>query len=79
MTCEMPNCQHEAIPCYLPGAGPTPSEYLCGACAVKAGYCCGCGLFIAGSDERFDSGLSCCCENCRADAGDEQDDAAVDE
>jgi len=67
--CEEPNCPNPGIECRLPPFEEAVEEYLCSEHAVKAGYCGGCGTFIAGSYDQFDCGLSTLCENCRSEEG----------
>lgn len=70
LKCQREGCEEaNPIACVIPGGigHADINEWLCGDHAVEAGHCCACGMFIAGSDDVFDSGRSGCCETCRAD------------
>ena len=73
--CMEDGCDANAIECVIPGGSQHEDvpEWFCPTHAVKAGYCGGCGAFIAGSDERFDCGVSPFCEHCREADDDEED------
>jgi len=68
--CEKDDCSHKGFACRLPGDYNEETktfkedqvEYLCAKHAEEAGYCMGCGEFIAGTGMEFrNNGY---CDNC---------------
>jgi hypothetical protein len=72
-TCQHANCTSPGLPCFLPDdPDDAPSFHFCAEHAPDEGFCWACGGFFAGI-ESFDSSRTGLCENCEADAGDDDD------